>query len=139
MRSGYADEYDRCPPDQLRTSLDRERIEPQRRHASRPIPEGFDYGGVRHLRAEAHEQLAKIRPQTLGQAGRVSGNLGRERIALSLTGGRQRTACRTAFGAEKACLIIFSSRGPLTPPPPRWRPTCAARNAASCRFPPSGR
>ena len=77
MRSGYADEYDSCPPDQLRTPLDRERIERQRRHASRPIPEGFGYGGVRHLRAEAHDQLAMIRPRTLGQAGRVSGNLGR--------------------------------------------------------------
>jgi tRNA U34 5-carboxymethylaminomethyl modifying enzyme MnmG/GidA len=86
MRSGYADEYDCCPPDQLRTPLDGQRIERQRRHASRPIPEGFDYGGVQHLRAEAHEQLAKIRPRTLGQAGRVSGNLGRERIVLSLTG-----------------------------------------------------
>ena len=75
MRFGYADEYDCCPPDQLRTTLDRERIERLRRYASRPIPEGFDYGGVRHLRAEAHEQLAKIRPRTLGQAGRVSGNL----------------------------------------------------------------
>jgi tRNA uridine 5-carboxymethylaminomethyl modification enzyme len=54
-------------------ALDRERIERQRRHAERPIPEGFDYGGVRHLRAEAREQLARIRPRTLGQAGRVSG------------------------------------------------------------------
>jgi len=86
MRSGYADEYDCCPPDQLRTTLDRERIEPQRRHASRPIPEGFDYGGVQQLRAETHEQLAKIRPRTLGQASRVSGNLGRERITRSLNG-----------------------------------------------------
>ena len=63
MRSGYADEYDCCPPDQLRTTLDRGRIERQRRHPSRPIPEGFDYAGVRHLRAEAREQLARIRPR----------------------------------------------------------------------------
>jgi tRNA uridine 5-carboxymethylaminomethyl modification enzyme len=54
-------------------ALDRERIERQRKHASRPIPEGFDYGSIRHLRAEAREQLARIRPRTLGQAGRVSG------------------------------------------------------------------
>jgi tRNA uridine 5-carboxymethylaminomethyl modification enzyme len=54
-------------------ALDRERIERQRKHAERPIPEGFDYGGVRHLRIEAREQLARIRPRTLGQAGRVSG------------------------------------------------------------------
>jgi tRNA uridine 5-carboxymethylaminomethyl modification enzyme len=54
-------------------ALDRERIERQRKHAQRPIPEGFDYAAVRHLRAEAQEQLARIRPRTLGQAGRVSG------------------------------------------------------------------
>ncbi len=54
-------------------ALDRERIERQRKHAGRPIPEGFDYAAVRHLRAEAREQLARIRPRTLGQAGRVSG------------------------------------------------------------------
>jgi hypothetical protein len=63
MRSGYAGEYDCCPPDQLRTTLDRERIERQRKHASLSIPEGFDYAGVRHLRAEAREQLARIRPR----------------------------------------------------------------------------
>jgi tRNA uridine 5-carboxymethylaminomethyl modification enzyme len=54
-------------------ALDRERIERQRKHAQRPIPEGFEYSAVRHLRAEAREQLARIRPRTLGQAGRVSG------------------------------------------------------------------
>jgi tRNA uridine 5-carboxymethylaminomethyl modification enzyme len=54
-------------------ALDRERIERQRKHAQRPIPEGFEYSAVRHLRAEAREQLARIQPRTLGQAGRVSG------------------------------------------------------------------
>ncbi|MFM9025238.1 MAG: tRNA uridine-5-carboxymethylaminomethyl(34) synthesis enzyme MnmG, partial [Planctomycetaceae bacterium] len=54
-------------------ALDRERIERQRKHAQRPIPDGFDYAAVRHLRAEAREQLDRIRPRTLGQAGRVSG------------------------------------------------------------------
>ena len=39
----------------------------------RLIPEGFDYATVRHLRAEAREQFDRIRPRTLGQAGRVSG------------------------------------------------------------------
>jgi tRNA uridine 5-carboxymethylaminomethyl modification enzyme len=53
--------------------VERERIERQRAVASRPIPEGFAYGGVRHLRAEAREQLERIRPRTLGQAGRVRG------------------------------------------------------------------
>ena len=53
--------------------VERERIERQRAVASRPIPEGFEYAGVRHLRAEAREQLERIRPHTLGQAGRVRG------------------------------------------------------------------
>ena len=44
-------------------ALDRERLERQRKHASRTIPEGFDCAGVRHLRAEAREQLARIRPR----------------------------------------------------------------------------
>ena len=42
-------------------ALERERIERQRRHAERPIPDGFDFAGVRHLRAEAREQLERIR------------------------------------------------------------------------------
>ena len=53
--------------------VERERIERQRTVASRPIPQGFEYANVRHLRAEAREQLERIRPQTLGQAGRVRG------------------------------------------------------------------
>jgi len=53
--------------------VERSRIERQRAVAARPIPESFEYGSVRHLRAEAREQLEKIRPRTLGQAGRVRG------------------------------------------------------------------
>jgi tRNA uridine 5-carboxymethylaminomethyl modification enzyme len=54
-------------------ALERQRIARQRQHAERPIPDGFDYGNVRHLRAEAREKLATVQPRTLGQAGRVSG------------------------------------------------------------------
>ena len=53
--------------------VEQERIQRRRQHGERPIPVGFDYGGVRHLRAEAREKLEQIRPGTLGQAGRVSG------------------------------------------------------------------
>ena len=38
-----------------------------------PIPDGFDYRGVRGLSAEVSEKLALHRPATVGQAGRVSG------------------------------------------------------------------
>jgi len=54
-------------------ALERQRIERQRSHAERPIPLGFDYSNVRHLRTEAREKLAAVQPRTLGQAGRVSG------------------------------------------------------------------
>ena len=54
-------------------NLERGRIERRRMVASRPIPAGFEYANVQHLRAEAREQLERIRPQTLGQAGRVRG------------------------------------------------------------------
>ena len=39
----------------------------------RAIPEDIDYAKVDGLRLEAREKLAAIRPQNLGQAGRISG------------------------------------------------------------------
>ena len=54
-------------------AVERQRLERQRGLAERLIPDAFDYARVRHLRAEAREQLGRIRPRTLGQAGRVSG------------------------------------------------------------------
>ena len=40
---------------------------------ARAIPAGLDYGDVPHLRAEARERLGAIRPETIGQATRISG------------------------------------------------------------------
>jgi tRNA uridine 5-carboxymethylaminomethyl modification enzyme len=37
------------------------------------IPSGFDFGAVPGLRIEARQKLMKIRPETLGQASRISG------------------------------------------------------------------
>jgi tRNA uridine 5-carboxymethylaminomethyl modification enzyme len=37
------------------------------------IPANLDYGTISHLRIEAREKLTVFRPQTLGQAGRISG------------------------------------------------------------------
>jgi len=37
------------------------------------IPASFDFANVPSLRLEARQKLAKIRPQTIGQAGRISG------------------------------------------------------------------
>jgi tRNA uridine 5-carboxymethylaminomethyl modification enzyme len=46
------------------------------RHAdaeSRALPEDLDYGEVRGLSAEVQQKLNRHRPETLGQAGRISG------------------------------------------------------------------
>jgi tRNA uridine 5-carboxymethylaminomethyl modification enzyme len=37
------------------------------------IPETFDYVAIPHLRVEAKEKLTRVRPENLGQAGRISG------------------------------------------------------------------
>ena len=48
-------------------------VERFRKMEHRAIPGGFDYMAVPQLRVEAKEKLTKIRPASLGQAGRVSG------------------------------------------------------------------
>ncbi|MGB2755622.1 MAG: tRNA uridine-5-carboxymethylaminomethyl(34) synthesis enzyme MnmG [Phycisphaerae bacterium] len=55
--------------------LERQEREVQRarRMEDRPIPPTLDYAAVPHLRAEAREKLARIRPRSLGQAGRIAG------------------------------------------------------------------
>jgi len=40
---------------------------------SRSIPADIDYEQVPHLRSEAREKLARVRPRSLGQAGRIAG------------------------------------------------------------------
>jgi tRNA uridine 5-carboxymethylaminomethyl modification enzyme len=44
-----------------------------RRMEDRAIPPHFDYAAVPQLRAEAREQLSRVRPANIGQASRVSG------------------------------------------------------------------
>jgi len=48
-------------------------IDRQRRLADKKIPEWFDYTAIPSLRTEAKQKLAKIRPLSLDQAGRISG------------------------------------------------------------------
>ena len=55
--------------------LDRqnEEIARQRRHEETQIPAAFDYAAVRGLSAEVMQKLVRDRPQTIGQAQRISG------------------------------------------------------------------
>lgn len=50
-----------------------EQVARARRMEQRPIPAEVDYTAVPHLRAEAREKLARVRPRSLGQAGRIAG------------------------------------------------------------------
>lgn len=51
----------------------REQIERARKMEEKLLPEDIDYFKIDGLRLEAREKLAKIRPRSLGQAGRISG------------------------------------------------------------------
>ncbi len=51
----------------------REEIERARRNEDTAIPGDFDYAGVRGLSAEVAQKLARVRPQTIGQARRIPG------------------------------------------------------------------
>ena len=48
-------------------------IAKQRRHEDMVIPADFEYGGVPGLSAELQGKLARVRPQTIGQAQRIPG------------------------------------------------------------------
>ena len=48
-------------------------IERAQRYESAPLPVDFDYGAVSGLSNEARAKLAQHRPDTVGQAGRISG------------------------------------------------------------------
>lgn len=50
-----------------------EQIEKAKKLEEKLIPEDIDYMAIKGLRIEAQQKLAKIRPASLGQAGRISG------------------------------------------------------------------
>jgi len=51
----------------------KQQVDRQQRLADKRIPPDFDFGRLAHLRAEARQQLDKIRPTNLDQASRISG------------------------------------------------------------------
>ncbi len=55
--------------------IDREaaQVERFRRLEDKALPVNFDYDGIAQLRAEAREKFTRVRPRSIGQAGRISG------------------------------------------------------------------
>jgi len=66
----------------------------QQRLSARLIPEDFDFSNVAHLRAEAREKLARVRPANLAQAGRISGITPADLTVLMIHLGRPATEIR---------------------------------------------
>jgi tRNA uridine 5-carboxymethylaminomethyl modification enzyme len=50
-----------------------DQIERFRRLENKPVPADLDYRSIPQLRAEAREQFERVRPLSVGQAGRISG------------------------------------------------------------------
>ncbi len=50
-----------------------EMVEELSKKESAPIPEQLDYSKIKSLSTEGYQKLSKIRPETIGQAGRISG------------------------------------------------------------------
>jgi tRNA uridine 5-carboxymethylaminomethyl modification enzyme len=48
-------------------------VEKYKKAEQRRIPEDFDYGVLNSISTEARQKLQRIRPETIGQAGRISG------------------------------------------------------------------
>lgn len=48
-------------------------VEQFRQEESRLLPDDLDYAAIPGLRLEAREKLQRVRPVSIGQAGRISG------------------------------------------------------------------
>ena len=72
---------DRCVAEQVEIQAkyhgyverQRDQIERQRARDDAPIPASLDYSEVRGLSSEVREKLSRHRPESVGQAGRISG------------------------------------------------------------------
>ena len=66
------------------------------------IPADFDYGTVPSLRHEARQKLGRIRPHTLGQAGRISG-VSPSDVSMVMVWLRRNARLAAHAAAEPAC------------------------------------
>ena len=76
-----------------------EQVERHRRQEDKLLPPDLDYAAMPQLRVEAREKLAKVRPRSIGQAGRISG-ISPADVATLLIGLRRAGTSRPAQDAE---------------------------------------
>jgi len=72
-----------------------EEVERAQQQETSPIPEDLDYDAVPSLSVEVRQKLKAVRPQTIGQAGRISG-VTPAAVSLLLVHLKRRHASRTA-------------------------------------------
>jgi len=91
--------------------LQRQQVQVERmaRHEDKRIPVDLDYSSIRGLKKEAQVNFTRIRPATLGQAGRISGITPADVAILAVwmekggpKGPKEPAACAEALPEEKA-------------------------------------
>ncbi|MGC8643540.1 MAG: tRNA uridine-5-carboxymethylaminomethyl(34) synthesis enzyme MnmG [Isosphaeraceae bacterium] len=95
-----------------------EQIERFRRLEDKPIPPDLNYRGIPQLRFEAREKLDRVRPASLGQAGRISG-ISPSDIATLLIYLKARSAAvpvRAAGNANDTAPVAELGNGDAEPP-----------------------
>src|SRR3569623_3837463 len=94
-----------------------EELARQRRHEETRLPEQFDYYQVRGLSAEVQENLARVRPATVGQAARIAGvtpaAISLLLVHLKRRGSQARRSARsTTHAAAPAARLPIKFEGP---------------------------
>lgn len=78
----------------------------------RTLPEGIDYLGLPHLRTEAKQALAKFKPATFGQAGRLEGMTPADVTLLGVLVSRERRARADEGAADDASTSRDAANDP---------------------------
>ncbi len=79
---------------------------------NKEIPPSFDYSVVPSLRLEARQKLGKIRPATIGQAGRISGVSPADISILMVWLKRGAIKGNTPTPAPSTCTKVSKRRAP---------------------------
>ena len=87
-----------------------QQVERFRRLEDKPLPADLDYRPIPQLRAEAREKFARVRPRSLGQAGRISGINPADIATLLIHLKRRGPPAESAPGDERPAAADDDSR-----------------------------